>query len=281
MSLKNNQGTNELFSAELRKAAQHLHATESYFQDNLLLPDDIFIASYPRSGSHFVRFIILSAIHYTIHGAFPGNFSGMTGIPDIHGGNLELAAMKPRIIKTHYPYDPRYRNVIHLVRDPRDLVVSYFFFTSTKKQLFFENLPRPPTLSEFSDLFIRGQVWPGDLCHHTASFQAARNDTNYLLIQYERLIHHPREEITRLLEYLNIDMDEAAVSQLIDHTSFDNMSRLHDPLSAREGGTPERREQMLRKGTTGGHKDVLSQDILRSIERHFRDHLYSCGYLQE
>jgi hypothetical protein len=281
MTLKSNQDTNQSSSAELRKAVHHLHAGGTYFQDNLLLPDDIFIASYPRSGNHFVRFIILSAIHYTKHQGFPDSFSGMTGIPDIHGGDLGLAATKPRIIKTHYPYDPRYRNVIHLVRDPRDLIISYFFFTSTKKQLFFENLSRPPGISEFSDLFIKGQVWPGDLRRHTASFQAAREDVNYLLIQYERLVNHPYDEITRLLEYLNIDMSEDAVGQLIEHTSFANMSRLHDPLSAREGGTPERREQMLRRGSTGGYKDVLSQDILRSIEQHFRDYLHDYGYLQK
>lgn len=263
------KGSENTYSPELLRAVRHFRHEQFYFGETLFHPDDIFIASYPRSGSHFLRFIILSALHYRKYHEFPSSFAGMTGIPDVHGNRLDLATKQPRIIKTHYPYDPRYRSIIHLVWDARDLIVSYFFFTSTKKQLFFDSLPKPPTLPEFVELFLQGKVWPGDLRHHTESFWKASEHTRYICIQYERLISDPHAEIARLLDFLAIDLYGKAVDGLIEHTSFVNMSKLHEPQSAREGGMPEKRDQMLRKGTTGAYKQTITADLLELVERYF------------
>ena len=34
----------------------------------------------------------------------------------------------PRLIKSHEYFDPRYKQVIYIVRDPRDIVISYYHF---------------------------------------------------------------------------------------------------------------------------------------------------------
>jgi len=48
----------ELYPEDLRKAVQQMHGEAWYFRKDLICDDDIWLASYPRSGSHFARFIL-------------------------------------------------------------------------------------------------------------------------------------------------------------------------------------------------------------------------------
>ena len=62
------------FSENLKRAVRHYSGQDGYFDQDYYLPDDIFLASYPRSGSHFVRFIIASAFNLVREGVLPLRF---------------------------------------------------------------------------------------------------------------------------------------------------------------------------------------------------------------
>lgn len=267
----------ERYSPELQHAVMHFQHADYYFQDNAIRPDDIFLASYPRSGNHYVRFIIWSAVHHLRFGSFPKDFSGMRAIPDIHKRHLEFAITTPRIIKTHYPFDPRYRNILHLIRDPRDVIVSYYHYAQKALHNISNKIEQALTISEFVELFLSGKVWPGDLRQHSDSYLSRSRDAKYILIKYEQLLANPQEQVSDFLSFLEINLSADVISRLIEHTSFENMSRLHDPASALRGGVPPL-QRMLRKGTIGDYKNHLPHDALHKIEQVFQDYLGRYGY---
>jgi len=259
------------FSPVLLRAVRWGKQDSYYFNNDLLRPSDIFLASFPRSGNHFVRFIIYSALHYREHHTFPNNYSGMTAIPDIHNQDVHLAKGTPRILKTHFPFDPRYKHIIHLARDPGDVIVSYYYYARKLPTLFFTSTRTPVKLTKFISSFLHGNIWPCSFRDHWQSFTEKRTKVNYILISYDRLLTQPHEEFDRLLRFLRIELPMETLEQLITHTAFDNMVRLHQPPSAREGHVFEDRRYMLRKGVAGGYKNALSPAACKRIEREYGD----------
>ena len=95
--------------------------------------DDIWIVSFPKSGNTWVSFIIANIICVKLNIQWEVNFFNITGFtPDIHQGRhipLDLGFFPfKRHIRSHSTFHPDYKNVIYVVRDPRSVVVSYFYF---------------------------------------------------------------------------------------------------------------------------------------------------------
>src|SRR3954465_10432280 len=89
-------------------------------------PADVFTASYPRSGSTWLRFILVELL--------VGQSSGFKNVnqlsPDV-GEHFSANALLPgagRLIKTHELYLDSYEKAIYLVRDPRDVAISEYAY---------------------------------------------------------------------------------------------------------------------------------------------------------
>jgi hypothetical protein len=262
----------------LLRTVRQMGHEEWYFRQDLFRDDDIWLASYPRSGSHFVRFILVSARHFLRHGKFPDDLSGMKTIPDVHGRRIEFADGPPRILKTHFPLDPRYRRVIHLIRDPRDVIVSYFHYSKGLPHLFSGPAPERLKLPQFADLFLQGKVWPGDIREHSASYSGCTKDIAYTCIRYEALLAEPQREYRRLLEAADVNLPGDRLETLIEHTSFSNMRRLHSPQTARAGMVEGNPVHILRSGVAGQHASVLRDRVRQRVEAVLGDYLAATGY---
>jgi hypothetical protein len=270
--------TTESYPQDLLKAVHQMGHETWYFSQDLLRDDDIWLASYPRSGSHFVRFILVSVRHFLQYGKFPGDLSGMKSIPDVHGRRLEFAEGPPRILKTHFPFDPRYRRIIHLIRDPRDIIVSYFHYSKGLPHLFLDPAPDRYKLPQFVDLFLRGRVWPGDIREHSASYSERSDINEYTRIHYEALLAEPQREYRRLLEAAGMNLPRDKLDALIEHTSFASMRRLHSPRTARAGMVEGNPVHILRSGVSGQHAQVLRDRVRQRVEAVLGDYLTVFNY---
>src|ERR1035438_4061948 len=97
-----------------------------------VLPDDVFILSFPKSGNTWTRFLIANLIYPET----PADFSNINRlIPDPEAmSKRDLAKMpRPRIIKSHQYFDPRYPRIIFIVRDPRDVLLSTYHFQRKRR----------------------------------------------------------------------------------------------------------------------------------------------------
>jgi hypothetical protein len=102
----------------VKYVASYLLGTDVGGHNFKVFPDDTFIASFPRSGNTWTRFLIANLMHTDRQVTF-ANIESM--IPDSTA--LSSRAMKrvprPRLVKTHEYFDPRYPKVIYLVREPQ------------------------------------------------------------------------------------------------------------------------------------------------------------------
>jgi hypothetical protein len=274
------EGKTSDFSSSLLRAVAHLNLDDYYWRPDLFRERDIFICSYPRSGSHFIRFLLLSAHHYRKSGTFPSDFSSMSDIPDVHRREVHLASTEPRLIKTHFPHDPRYRHIIHLVRDPRDVLLSYYHLMRKAQAPvhFLVPMQYKPTFDEFVNLMLEDAVWPCSLIQHQESFTSVQTSENYLRVRYEDLVRRNRETISRVLHFVGLTLDERVIDDLMEHVAFSNMQRLHHPSTAARGGVFPDQQRMLRRGEIGSHRTEVPTESIRRMEQAFAPVLHALGY---
>jgi hypothetical protein len=147
-------------------------------------PDDTFIVSYPKSGNTWTRFLIANLLHPEPHLTL---LDMERLVPAVDGQTRRFfrAMPRPRVIRDHGPFNPLYKNVIYIVRDPRDVVVSAYNFV-LKGTTIDENYP----ITTFVNEFVRGArsvvgSWGGNV----ASWLATRGNTpRFLLLRYEDML---------------------------------------------------------------------------------------------
>jgi hypothetical protein len=66
---------------------------------------------------------------------------------------IDKIERRPRVVKSHVPYCSEMRNVIYLVRNGRDVAVSYFHFHRRNKLV-----GEDCTFEQFITLFNEGKV---------------------------------------------------------------------------------------------------------------------------
>src|SRR5437868_706130 len=123
----------------IKTIATYLLGTDIAGRNFAVHPDDTFLVSYPRSGNTWTRFLIANLVH-------PGGKVSFANIekliPDTSSqSNKTLKSTpRPRIIKTHEYFDHRYPKTIYIVRDPRDVALSYYDF-HRKYGFIYDGLP--------------------------------------------------------------------------------------------------------------------------------------------
>jgi Sulfotransferase domain len=203
-------------------------------------PDDTFIMSYPRSGNTWIRFLLTNLLHPEI----PATFELMERtVPDTTAQSRRFfdGVPRPRLIKGHHSFDPRIKRVIYVVRDPRDVAVSFYHF-QRKYRIIDDKLP----LEGYVQRFVSGEVSDfGSWGEHVASWLAARyGSPDFILIRYLDLKTETMAELGRIAEFLKIDADEQRLSQAIERSSTERMRK------------QEKIEQDTWVATRGKRKDV-------------------------
>src|SRR5262250_812152 len=92
-----------------------------------VFPDDVFIVSYPKSGNTWTRFLIANLLYPEKHPDF-SNINLVIPDPEALSKRTLAKLPRPRILKSHQYFDPRYLRIIYVVRDPRDVLLSQYHF---------------------------------------------------------------------------------------------------------------------------------------------------------
>src|SRR5256886_16759673 len=108
-----------------RKASKtYLRAPLIWLRHRGIDRNDVMVASYPRSGNTWLRFLLTKVL--TGKSAAFDNVNNVIAEIGIHHEALMLLPGKGRLIKTHELYNPAYPRAIYLIRDVRDSLLSQY-----------------------------------------------------------------------------------------------------------------------------------------------------------
>lgn len=258
--------------------------------------DDIVVLSFPKTGTATTLFFLLltrfffagttwiqeivwllendlnfkEAEHRDITDRFPYlefPSPGMTSIAKQHG---------KRFIKTHIP--PSLLNlsssdsmprVVCIVRDPRDVVVSYFYFARMNNLVGFAG-----SFGDFFEAFIRNHVPYGPLDQFYADVVSLSKSPDsghkVLVIRYEDLQQDFEGQVVKICSFLGRSLPSPSeMTALKRHCSFEEMqlnpsvnySHWKDLGFAKEGEAP-----FMRKGVVGDWKSHFSPEQRHRFE---------------
>lgn len=133
--------------------------------------------------------------------------------------------------------------IIYIIRDPRDVLLSKtrFAFTPYMQKHY-------PTYHPGKDEFRRHELEPvmDAWRWHVQEYLRHAEQLNIYLLFYERLKDEPEAELTRLLQYLGIELLETQQREVLSHISFRKMKN-NNP-------------QHVKKGSLYGWMDELSEE---------------------
>ena len=193
--------------------------------------DDVFLASWPRSGNTWFRCIVA---HLLFPDAPPAKLSDLnTLVPDIHVHVPAKQDGQCRVIKTHEPWGERhgmfdaklYRRFIYIVRHPCDAIESWYdrlvhgaggcgWMDGT-------------TLHDFMRQCIHGACRYGAWADHVRSWQFAAERRAALWIRYEDALAEPRAAIAQVARFLGAPADADTITWVAAQTDIESMNRLN------------------------------------------------------
>lgn len=262
----------------LRKVALYWLGKDIAGRNLAVYPDDTFIVSYPRSGNTWTRFLIANLLHPKEAITF-GNIERI--IPDCEAQSSRYlkSIPRPRVIKSHEYFDHRYSKVIYIVRDPRDIVLSYYDFQRKYRQIE-DGYP----MSQYVQDFILGRLssadW-GTWRENVASWLSTRQGhPDFLLVRYEDLISDGQREMAKVAVFLGIEPEPDLLATAIERSSADRMREL-EKLQGKEWiSTRDKRPDIPFIGVakSGGWKQKLPHESSSAIESAWGPLMHRLGY---
>jgi uncharacterized membrane protein YkvA (DUF1232 family) len=239
--------------------------------------DDTFLVSFPRSGNTWTRFLVCNLIDPD----HPVTFAGLESrIPEIYDvpDRILRRFPRPRIIKSHESFDPRYRKIIYIVRDPRDVAVSYYEF-QLKRRVISDQC----TLEDFLPRFLESEFEPGtgSWGDHVLSWLATRHGrSNFLLLRYEDMKERTIEASTEIARFLEINSTPERVARAVELSSADRMRALEKAQATQWKETRKTRQDkpFVRRAVAGGWKSALPESCVFQIESAWGQIMQLLGY---
>lgn len=264
-----------------RKASRTaLRVPVVWYRHRGLHPRDVFVASYPRSGSTWLRFLLLELLTRADGAGFD---SVNQMIPDVGGQNAcrPLLENGGRLIKTHEAYRREYRKAVYLVRDVRDVVISEFEYEHANERI-------SEDFDEFVMLSLKGRVnGYGSWQDHVASWMESplADSGQLLVVKFEQMKAHTEDTLAAILGFLGVSPDREAIRQAITNNNLQRMKEKEDraPQTSaygRESGNGEQK-RFIRSGATGGWRSRLTAAQVQLIERQVGPGLARIGYSLE
>ena len=173
--------------------------------------------------------------------------------------------------------------VIHIVRDPRNIVTSVknHFSLNTEEDSVemlcdnynwtgFANNEIPQLLSSWSNHYNSWKKFPN----------------NYLLIKYEDLVTDISKEIIRIAKYLSnhfkYEFSDKIVDEIKKNTSFENFKELETKGKFNENSINEitgEKNTFFNLGPENNWKKILKKESIDKIEKEFNKEMKELGYL--
>lgn len=231
-----------------------------------------FIASYPKSGRTWFRFILSNYFNLTLNlrrdvslvsmfNIIPNfDLDETRGMPAFHRAGAEKLPVIAAIHDRYLGSKAGRAKIIFIVRDPRDVMVSAYFHVTRHKQSF------AGSFDEFLDHKERGLP---ALIDYLNSWAKGLPRHEHFVLTYEGLSADPFADTAAALRFLGCEVDEPALRKAVSLSSFDSMKakEKQEGLPSHEYDRSDNEALRMRRGKAGGFRDYLTPDQIAAIEK--------------
>jgi Sulfotransferase domain len=255
----------------------------------------VWLASYPKSGNTWVRFLLYSAIY----GA-PSQSLDIAGkIPDIHRPiAFEPQDTGPQLCKTHFAYSEQHPKItdtqgaVLIVRDPRDV-----FFSALNYRRLAGLTSQQLSDEQYAKHYIAARGDPdfkslgfGTWGSHALSWKNQSQFPVYV-VKYEDLKADTSSELSKIIDFIGIDVQQTMVDKAVNASSFDTMRAMeirekHSKSKKPNAqslfiGTQSARQSntyFMNTGKTGQSLASISPTIEKAFLESFAQDMAGLGY---
>ncbi len=194
---------------------------DKYTEYRALGGNDILLASFPKTGNTYTRFVLANVIALQELKGKEVNFFNLGEIlPELGVSDLSRSwphKSLPRVIKTHRPYRDAFKKAgtaICVIRDPRDTMISYYNYQKARKSVSYAG-----SLSEF----IKDKGY-GIKAYNDHVEGWLEHKPNVLL--YKDIIEEGLSSFKQLFQKLDIDVPQDILLEAIARSQPDVLKKV-------------------------------------------------------
>jgi len=219
--------------------------------------NDVFLASYPKSGNTWLRHLLTHIITGQ-ETKWRGSVESISNIVGKHSALPGVASGAGRLIKTHEPYRPAYKRAVLLVRDARDVAVSEYFFQKNYSKTFgrYKN-----SFELFLEYFLAGKTngylsWQK---HVESWLNASKLPENQILVlSFEQFKSNTSASLRDIVDFLGVECSDSLLQDAITANSVESLKRKENDYWSGRG---MENRSFVRSGGTGSWKSHFTPKL--------------------
>lgn len=225
---------------------------EGFVPATSLSPNDVFVIGYPKSGNTWVQILIAIIMFGVDLDCVPFGVI-LDIVPDLSARNYFRRHSNPMFFKHHALPAPEYKRVVYLLRDGRDVMVSYKHYREVldRKEYDFSAFVSPDN-----------PLWPCHWQQHLEAWAANPYGADIFQLRYEDLLADPVEQLRKLCAFAGVSRSDARLQAAVDATSIQALRK----KEATEGNLDpayKSSKPFFRRGTVGSHADEMPAEALK------------------
>ena len=244
-----------------------------WWRHRSITSNDVMLASYPRSGNSWARFLLYELVtgKTADFNAINDPYSPCADFPDFQKAPI-ISAFQGRLIKTHELYRKDYKRAIYIVRDPREVIISEYYYMVGRGLI-------KGTLNEFTDKFVTGKIHGYDTWNHHVMSWINAPISDLLIVRYEDLKVEGRKTLAGIASFLNIDTTIECLDLILEHNTFQAMRKSEETLTHEAFRFVNSNARFVRQGQTNSWQDVLTPAQVEKISMIMAPVMNQLGYL--
>jgi hypothetical protein len=230
--------------------------------------DDIFIVSYPKSGTTMMQMML-----YQLFTDGSLNISHISSVCPWfeyeymnHGSDstreLFESLPSPRVFKSHLHYEdlPRQGKFIYIARGVRDVMVSFYHHRRLMTG-------RDPDRDRFMNRFLRTRTPMLSWFKNLESWWPRRHDENVLFLTYEDILKDLEGTVRKVAAFCKIEVDPGSMPRILERCSLGFMKQHWDKFDPRLHRISPSRTEFIRKGMVGAGRQELTPEQETLVSR--------------
>ena len=234
-------------------------------------PQEVLFVSFPKAGRTWVTFLIARILQkkYNLPDSdvvnlekISRNVRGLPNMTVVHEDDphkKDVESLSKSKLK-HYN-----KKIILMVRDPRDIIVSFYFHQSRRKgeenykksisNFLFEKIGGFDVVIEYYNIWAKNRYIPAD----------------FLVVKYENFMRNTKKEVKKIINFMGLsDISDNKIEEAIKFSSFDNMKKMEaegkfNVKRLKPANISDPDSFKVRRGIVGGYKNYLNERDIKKL----------------